>query len=266
MKICLSAFFLIGLIGLSLSQAAQGLNYCKARQCAHCVLKDTTKYCSSCYRSFKINPIPHPENEGTIGECSIVGYPEESKKCRGGNGPNNTTQSGCDTCEWGFVLSEGTMINGKTDYTCTEPTAKIEKCLKYERNFQTKAISCSLCEKDYSPTMPDRLSCVMIPEASKITNCKFTSQNSITQAYFCSHCEEGYISKTEGTDGNCYPTAFKGCSSESADKSKCAYCAWNFGWWAIDVTAEKGQVCEFASSIRSAYVLSLLLSYVVAMH
>lgn len=260
------------LLALSSICLSQGVNHCKARMCGKCRLKDGTKYCSDCDRSFKLNPFQHSGTEGTVtysgtlGECSTVGYPEESKKCRSAYPADSPLSSGCGSCEWGFVMSEGTLVNGKTDYTCTEPAVKIEKCLHYFRHWSTKAVGCNTCEENYSPALPDYTTCVLIPEAQRIPNCKFTIQNSQSMKYSCGHCKEGYLSYTPNNpDGLCVATTFKGCNQENEAKTQCVDCASSYGWWAVDVSNEKGQICEhFGSIIGIARILALSLGLIVS--
>ena len=143
---------------LAQAAAAQATNFCKVRFCASCRLKDGSKYCESCVRSYKINTFYYSGSEGTtdpstyqsdLGECSTVGYPEESKKCYTAYKPDHATKSGCSSCEEGYTLSEGTPLLGKTEYTCTEPvgSAKIENCRRYSKSEQiVPTIYCPVCK------------------------------------------------------------------------------------------------------------------------
>ena len=253
-------FVLIALATLSsLILCQEGVNHCKARQCGKCRLKDGTKYCSNCYRSFMINSFQHQGTEGTVnysgtlGECSTVGYPEESKKCRSAYQADNANSSGCASCEWGYVLSEGTVVNGKTDYACAEPPTKIENCLTYYRDWQTKVVKCGRCAPNFYSSAPEYLACVAVPEASKLTNCRYTNQNSQNLLFSCGDCEEGYLAKYDQATqvSTCQATVFKGCNQENETKTQCVDCNTSLGWWATDVSNEKGQICEHKSSILS---------------
>ena len=265
---------LIALVALLSLSAAQGVNHCKPRMCGRCRLKDGTKYCSSCYRSFKINSFQHSGTEGTtdpttysgtLGECSTVGYPEESRKCLFAYALDHATKSGCSGCENGYVANEGVALSGKTDYSCIEPAVKIENCYSYTKT-EAGAIKCYKCKENFTNNPPDYLTCLPIPEASKLPNCSRyfkTTTVDYAQPYSC-NCKEGYLSKYESSTltESCVATLFKGCERENTTKTRCVECNTGDGWYAVDVSDEKGQICEFRGFVLQMITLALTICLV----
>ena len=126
-----------------------------------------------------------------------------------------------------------------------------------------------MCEENYAPVLPNKATCQLVPEGSKISNCVFYSLETVSQVdtYGCSYCKEGYVKAKYANNSltPCVQSRFKGCKDENEASTACDECNASYGWWAVDFSNEKGQICEnelaqiLGSGSSSASIASVIL-------